>query len=186
MRTLTLYCLLFAVSFMAGCATVQVSQDYDPHADMLRSGTWHWRAPVQAATGDIRIDNPLLDKRIRRAVEDHLLDRQFVQVTGAPDVYLSYYLTIEQRIFNDTVYSTAGVGSYHHPWYGGFGTETRITVYDEGRLTIDIHLAGTGELMWRGVGIFRFSTQKTPQEAEEVTRNIVNNILSQFPPVGQP
>ena len=188
MRTLLLRtsAWLFGVLVMAGCSSVQVSQDYDPRAAMLPAGTWQWRAPVQPVTGDIRIDNPLLDKRIRHAVENHLLGRKFSQVAGKPDFFLSYHLTIEQKILNDTVYSTAGVGSYYYPWYGGVGTETRIRQYDESRLTIDIHFAGTGELMWRGVGTFRLRTYKTPEEAAEAMRSIVDKILSQFPPGGQP
>ena len=182
MRTLTFSRLLFAVLVMAGCASVQVSQDYDPHADMSRYGTWQWRDLVQAATGDIRVDNPLLDKRIRRAVEIHLVGRNISPASGKPDLYLTYHLVIEQKILSDTYYSTVGVGSYYHPWYGGVGTETRIRQYDESRLTIDIYSAGTGDLLWRGVGRFRLRTHKTPEEAAEATRRTVDKILFQFPP----
>ena len=184
-RALTLINLLFAVLTMAGCATVQVSQDYDPHADMSRYGTWQWRDPVQGSTGDIRIDNPLLDKRIRHAVDNHLANRNIDPAQGRPDLYLSYHLTIEQKIQSDSYYSTVGVGSFYHPWYGGIDTETRIRQYDEGHLTIDIHSADTGELMWRGVGVFRLKTHKTPEDAAEATQKIVDKILLQFPPGGQ-
>jgi hypothetical protein len=187
MRTLLLRtsAWLFAVLVMAGCSSVQVSQDYDPRAAMLSAGTWQWRVPVQPVTGDVRVDNPLLDKRIRRAVENHLSGRKFSQVAERPDFYLSYHLTIDQKIVNDTVYSTAGVGGYYHPWYGGVGTETRVWQYDESRLTIDILSALTGELMWRGVGTFRLRTYQTPEKAAEAMRSIVDKILSQFPPGGQ-
>jgi hypothetical protein len=182
MRSLTRNLLLLVVFAMAGCTTVQVSQDYDPHADMSRYGTWQWRDPVQVATGDIRVDNPLLDKRIRHAVENHLAGRNISPASGQPDLYLTYHLVIEQKIQSDTYYSTVGVGSYYHPWYGGMGTETRIWQYDESRLTIDIHSADTGELMWRGVGTYRLRTHKTPEEAAAAAQKTVDKILSQFPP----
>ncbi len=182
MRTLRSTILFFAVLAFTGCATVQVSQDYDPHANMSRYGTWQWRDPVQGATGDIRIDNPLLDKRIRHAVDNHLTSRNIGPARGRPDLYLSYHLTIEQKIQSDIYYSTVGVGSFYHPWYGGIGTETRIRQYDESRLTIDIHSADTGALMWRGVGVFRLRSHKTPEEAAEAIRKIVDKILFQFPP----
>jgi hypothetical protein len=185
MRTLVFCRLLFAVLAIAGCATVQVSQDYDPQADMSRYATWQWRNPVQAATGDIRIDNPLLDKRIRHAVDNHLRDRGISQTPGQPDLFLDYHLTIEQKINSDTYYSTVGAGSYYHPWYGGLGTETRIRQYDECRLTIDIYSAGKGNLMWRGVGSFWLRAHKTPEEAAIATRKIVDRILYQFPPVAR-
>ena len=182
MRISTVTVLFLAVVAFSGCATVQVSQDYDPHADMSRYGTWQWRDPVQAATGDIRIDNPLLDKRIRHAVEAHLASRNINPSQGHPDLYLSYDLTIEQKILSESNYSTVGVGSYYHPWYGGIGTETRIRQYDESRLTIDITSADTGALIWRGVGVFRMRTYETPEDAGEATQKLVNKILYQFPP----
>jgi hypothetical protein len=185
MRILRSNILIFAVLAFSGCATVQVSQDYDPHADMSRYATWQWRHPFQGATGDIRIDNPLLDKRIRHAVDNHLTGRRMVPAQERPDFYLSYHLTIEQKIQSDSYYSTVGVGGFYHPWYGGMGTETRIRQYDEGRLTIDIHSADSGALVWRGVGVFRLRTFKTPQEAAGATQEIVDQILYQFPPGGQ-
>jgi hypothetical protein len=186
MKTLTLSVLFIGVLVFSGCASVQVSQDYDLHADMSRYGTWQWRDPAQTATGDIRIDNPLLHKRIRHAVDKHLSSRDISPAQGRPDLYLSYQLTIEPKIQIDTHYSTVGAGSYYQPWYGGIGTETSIRQYDESRLTIDIYSADTGALVWRGGGGFRLRTHKTPQEAAEATRKIVDKILYQFPPGARP
>ncbi|MCB2146502.1 MAG: DUF4136 domain-containing protein [Deltaproteobacteria bacterium] len=186
MRPLILYPLMVVVLALTGCTSVQVSQDYDPHADMSRYGTWQWRDPVQAATGDIRVDNPLLDKRIRHAVENHLASRNLNHSPGKPDLYLTYHLTIEQKIQSDTYYSTMGLGGFYHPWYGGVGTETRILQFDESRLTIDIQSANTGDLLWRGVGTYRLRTYKTPEEAAAAAQQTVDKILFQFPPSRQP
>lgn len=185
MRTLVPGILLLTAVVLAGCTTVRVSQDYDPHADLSRHGTWQWQDPVQPSTGDIRIDNPFQDRRIRRAVENHLAGRNLSRGGGRPELYLAYHLTIEQKIQSDTYYSTMGVGSYYHPWYGGYGAETRIRQYDESRLTIDIHGADTGELLWRGVGTFRWKSYKTPEAAFEDVQKTVDKILWQFPPGGQ-
>ncbi len=170
---------------LAGCSMVRVSQDYDPEADLSRFGTWQWREDAQALTGDIRADNPLLNKRIRRAVENHLRGRNINSVRGRPDLFLTYHLAIENKIYSDTYYSTMGIGGYYHPWYGGVGTETRIRQYDESRLTIDTHAADTGDLLWRGVGIYRLRSYETPQEAAEAIQKTVDRILGQFPPGGQ-
>lgn len=182
MRPLKSAFSIFALIVLTGCTTVQVSQDYDPQTDHSLSGTWHWRELVQPLTGDIRADNPLLDKRIRGAVENHLSSRRFTQDRDNPDLYLTYHLAIEQKILSDTVHTTVGVGSYYHPWYGGIGTETHIRQYDESRLTIDIHSAETGGLVWRGVGVYRFRTYQTPQDAAAAAQSTVDKILFQFPP----
>lgn len=184
MQVLATTALFMAVTALVGCSGITVSQDYDPHADLSRYGSWQWRQPVQPQTGDVRADNPLQNNRIRKAVKTHLLNRQFDQTSGRPDFYLSYHLAIEPRIRADTVHTTVGVGRYHYPWYGGIGTETRIRQYDQSRLTIDIYSAGSGDLVWRGVGVYRLRTYKTPQEAVAATQQTVDKILSQFPPSG--
>ena len=175
-----LSCFVFIV--LSACTTVKVNQDYDPQTDLSRQGSWQWREPVQTPTGDIRIDNPLLDQRIRQAVRNHLQGRNIRYADDRPDLYLIYHLVIEPKIQSDTYHTTVGVGRYHSPWYGGIGTETRIRQYDESRLTIDIHRADTTGLIWRGVGTYRLKTYKTPQEAAIAVQKIVDKILYQFPP----
>ena len=186
MRSLYRTILLLTALTLGGCSTVEVSQDYDVHADLSHYGTWQWRDAVQPKTGDIRADNPLLDKRIRRAVANHFAGRHFDETTETPEIFLSYHLTIERKINSDTTYSSVGVGGFYYPWYGGIGTETRIWQYDESRLTIDIEDARTGELVWRGVGVYRFKDYKTPQEAEAAIQQTVDRILQQFPPPNTP
>jgi hypothetical protein len=185
MRLFTLFIPLVLMFSLVGCSSVRVSQDYDPLADLSHYGTWQWRASVQPSTGDIRVDNPLLDRRIRAAVERHLAARNVQKTDDRPEIYLSYHLAIEPRIRSDTVHTTVGVGSYYHPWYGGIGTETHIRQYDEKRLTIDIHSVDSGDLVWRGVGIYRLRTYKTPQDAAVAVQSTVDKILVQFPPAGQ-
>ena len=177
--------VVFLGILLAGCSSVQVSQDYDLHADLSKFGTWQWKYPVQVATGDIRVDNPLLDRRIRRSVEKHLSGRNIMLAGETPELYLVYNLAVERQIYSDSYYSSVGVGSYYHPWYGGIGTETRIYQYDESRLTIDILSSGTDALLWRGVGTYRFKTYKTPQAAAEAIQKTVDKILMQFPPADQ-
>ncbi len=185
MRPLAATAVLVVLIALAGCATVQVNQDYDPRADFSGYATWQWRDPVQPSTGDIRADNPLMDKRIRRAVENHLFSRFLNQAEDRPDFYLAYHLAIEPRIQSDRFHTTLEVGPYYHPGYGGFGTETRIRQYDESRLTIDIHSADTGDLVWRGVGTYRLKTYKTPQQADAAAQARVDKILLQFPPTAR-
>jgi hypothetical protein len=179
MRAFSIAILLL---FLCACANVQVSQDYDPLVDLSQYGSWQWREAVQPPVGDLRIDNPLLDRRIRTAVGNHLESRGIVLASERPEIDLSYRLDLERKIESDTMYSTVGVGRYYHPWYGGIGTETRIRQYDESRLTIDINDADTGQLLWRGVGTYRFKTHKTPQDAAAAMQKIVDKMLNQFPP----
>jgi hypothetical protein len=175
--------LLVAVFALAGCASVQVSQDYDPRAVAYRHGTWQWEESIQPATGDLRVDNPLLNNRIRRAIETHLAGRDIHQSQQQPDLHLTYRLSIQPKIQSYSSYSTMGVGYYHYPWYGGIDADTCIYQYDECQLTIDIKAADTKTLLWRGTGIYRLRTYKTPDAAAEDMQRTVDRIIAQFPPV---
>lgn len=184
MKPLTAVVMAIAVLLAAGCTPVQVSQDYDLQAELSHPGTWQWRYRQQPATGEIRVDNPLLDKRIRRAVETHLARRDITRVDANADLLLSYYLNITRRLYNDTVTTDMGVGGYFYPWYWGVGTETRVYQYDQSELIIDIHAADTNALIWRGVGAYRYRSYDSPEAAAEAMQTIVDRILAQFPPGG--
>jgi len=173
--------LLVALAMLAGCAGVQVSQDYDPQAASYRYGTWQWGEPSQPATGDLRVDNPFLNDRIRQAIENHLAGRNIVQ-SLQPDLYLSYRLTIQPKIQSYTSYPTLGAGYYSYPWYGGYDADTQVYQYDECQLTIDIKAADTKSLLWRGTGIYRLKTYNTPDAAAADMQETVDRILAQFPP----
>ena len=92
--------LLFPmVVFLASCASVRVSEDYDPDEDFSGYQTFTWLPVPQKPTGDYRVDNPLLDTRIRAAVERNLGSRGYRKVEDrAPDFYVAYHLGIEQKL----------------------------------------------------------------------------------------
>lgn len=182
MRSFIVAVTLIGLTTLVGCSTVQVSQDYDPAIDLSRYATWQWREAVQPKTGDLRADNPLLDQRIRHAVEDHLAGRNIRLSPSQPDFYLTYHLAIHPKIESESYPASVGVGSYYYPWYGGFGAETRIYQYDECQITIDFQAADTGNLLWRGSGVYRYRSYKTPEAAAEDTRKTIDKILAQFPP----
>lgn len=178
----TLLLLLAALLSVFGCTAVTVSQDYDTDADLSGYDSWGWRVLEQPPTGDARIDNPLLDQRIRSAVDNHLAGRNINPADTLPDLLLSYHLAIERKIYSNTYASSMGVGGYYRPWYGDVGTETRVYQYDQCRLIIDIVSAQTGNLLWRGEGVYLFTTYQTPQEASAAMQQIVDRIVEQFPP----
>ena len=60
---------LLIVVILGGCAGLRVSQDYEPDTDFSTYGTFAWKSTDQPPSGDIRIDNPLVDGRVREAVE---------------------------------------------------------------------------------------------------------------------
>jgi hypothetical protein len=164
-----------------GCSAVTVSQDYEIGADFSKYRSFDWVSAEQPRTGDIRVDNPLLDARIRKAVEQTLTSKGYRKKTdGPPDMRVAYHLTIRSRIEGDTFRSGFGYGYY--PYWGGAGFETTIRQYDEGLLVIDIGDAAENRLIWRGTGTRRVTEKASPEKTTRIVNQTVTEILNQFPP----
>ena len=158
-----------------------VSQDYEIGADFSKYRTFDWVSPRQQQTGDIRVDNPLLDARIRSAVEQVLISKGYRKKTdGRPDMRVAYHLTIRSKIEGDS-YRT-GIGYGYYPYWGGTGFETTVRQYDEGMLVIDIGDAAENRLIWRGTGTRRVTEKAGPEKTTRIVNQTVTEILNQFPP----
>lgn len=72
------------------CASPKVGYDYDRSAHFNDYRTYEWGPGTPQATGDPRIDNPLLDAHIRSAVVAELRSKGFTTpAQGKPDFYQS-------------------------------------------------------------------------------------------------
>ncbi len=174
-----------AVIFFSGCSGVQVNQDYDPATDFKPLQAYRWAAEIQAATGDLRIDNPLRDSRIRAAVERLLQDKGYVKATeAAPSFLVRYQYVLRRKIESDGAGGGIGFGIGSFGRHGGIaiGTGSGVRENDEGSLTIDFVDAASEKLLWRGTGSQRFREYDDPQKTSRDINTLVEEILAQFPP----
>jgi hypothetical protein len=170
---------LLALLLAPACASVRVSVDYAEQEDFSTYRTFTWLPRPQERTGDYRIDNPLLDERIRSAVERNLAAKGYQQVVDrAPDFYVAYHLRIEEKI---DVY-TVNRGYVDYWGYYVAVPETRVRQYDEGSLVIDIADARKKQLTWRGVAVGRVREDPTPEQTTKRVDEAVSEILERFPP----
>ncbi|MEE4112569.1 MAG: DUF4136 domain-containing protein [Desulfobacteraceae bacterium] len=179
------FAVFAATLVLGGCSGVQVNQDYDPATDFSSMGAYRWESETQAKTGDLRIDNPLRDTRIRAAVARQLADKGFVQSTDGNATFLvRYQYTLRQKIESDGAGGGIGFGIGSYGRHGGvaIGTGSNIREYDEGVLTIDFVDAASQHLLWRGTGYQRFREYDDPQKASRDINTLVEKILAQFPP----
>jgi hypothetical protein len=178
------------MTFLAiGCSGLKVSQDYDKSTDFSRLNSFAWKSDTQEKTGDIRVDNPLLDSRIREAVEQALVGSGFRQASeGTPDFYIDYKLSIRSRVGSDGVNTSVGFGvgsgSRSSGSFGGIGISSGggVQEWDEGTLVIDITDKETQDLLWRGTATRRVARHATPEETTESVNEMVAKTLAQFPP----
>jgi hypothetical protein len=177
--------LLLVVMLVVGCSSVKVSQDFDPSKNIAAMKTFAWKAKTQPPTGDIRVDNPLLDARIRDAVERSLTDRGYQKQTETtPDFYIVYKYVIQRKLDSDGPQTGIGFGIGSFGSAGGIGisTGTSVSEHDEGLLVIDFLGPDNGELLWRGNGTRRVYQHSDPARTTQRINEMVDKIMTQITP----
>ena len=177
--------LSLVLIFCAGCSTIRVSQDYDPDADFTGLSTFAWKSDKQPETGDILLDDPLIDQRIRMAVEQTLEVNGYTKTDrDSADFLVAYELGIRQKIKSDNMSSGIIVGTGHRGTFGsiGIGTGGEVETYDQGLLFIDVLDPKSGKLLWRGKGTDIVREHPDQEETTRQINEIVEKILAQFPP----
>jgi hypothetical protein len=139
----------------------------------------------QPKTGDIRVDNPLLDDRIRSAINDALSKKGYRETSQeTPDFYVVYTYQIRSKIESNNVTVGLGFGGGSVGSFGAVGIDSggNAREYDEGLLVIDLNDASKESLLWRGMGTTPINQHTDPEENVKEINAWVEKILSQFPP----
>ena len=184
MKKMCIAILATAIVF-SGCSGVQVYQDYDPATDFKSLQAYRWAAETQEKSGDLRIDNPLRDSRIRVAVERLLPSKGLVKATdSAPVILVRYQYTLDRKIESEVGSGGFGFGIGSFGRHGGiaFGTGNSVREYEESALIIDFVDAASETLLWRGTGRQRFREYDDPEKTSRDINTLVEKILEQFPP----
>ncbi len=181
---LTKYIVLVSMfSMLAGCSGISVSQDYEQGYDFAALKTFAWKPNDDKEYG-VK-DNELVDKRIRKAIVDQLSKKSYVFVESAtPDFFISYDLTIKQKITSSGVSGGVSLGRSSHGGFGGIGISSgsQVRAYDQGTLLIDIIEPLDDKLIWRGVSTQTVYGHSSPDESKENINETVEKMLEQFPP----
>jgi hypothetical protein len=182
MKKFILLLIVWAVA--AGCSRVQVSQDYDLGMDFYKYQFFSWRSTEAKESSDIRINNPLLQKRIVTAINQSLSEMGYISDDLRPDFLVDYDVSISTKIESYPFTTSYGYGFGAYRDFGGglLITSPEINQYDVGMLVIDIYDKETNQLVWRGTGSEIVTTHSTPEQTTELVQRMVHAILSQFPP----
>ena len=174
---------LLLTCMLAACSGVKVSQDYVQGYNFTRLKTFAWKPNDNNEYG-LR-DNALVDKRIRTAIENQLTARSYVLTSsGVPDFYVSYKVTVEQKLSNSGVSSGVTLGRSSAGGFGGvsLSTGSRVSSYDQGTLLIDFTEPLEDQLIWRGVSTQAIDDHLDPEESTVIINETVAKMLDQFPP----
>ncbi|BCA52967.1 hypothetical protein W02_01070 [Nitrospira sp. KM1] len=167
--------LIFAVT---ACGAPKIGYDYDHTANFRGYRTFEWGPEQQQVSGDARIDNTLLDTRIRTAVADELRAKGFsIPINGEPDFYVAYHAGLKDMMKGASTQNYIGDMSH-----GTYTTINDIQAYKEGTLLIDIVDAGSKQLVWQGSALAEVSPGMTPEERDKRIHYIIHGMLEHFPP----
>jgi hypothetical protein len=185
MRALVVLLALGALLVAGGCSQVSVQTDFDPKADFTALKTYSWYNAEQPKEGDPRLDNPLLDQRVRSTVETVLNAKGYVKDDVNPDFWLVYHAAVSKEIGTTTTTSSSTYGGYYGWYYVSspvwVETPTMYT-YNQGTLILDIVDAKAEKLIWRGSAQANVDNPETQQQRKNLMNEAVNGMLSKFPP----
>lgn len=189
LRRLSPLCCLTLFLLLYGCSPVQVRTDYDAGADFSAIRTYSWK--TVNVSGDALADNPLLYKRIVRAIDRYLQGRGYQRAeAGTADVLFAVHALTKEKM---RVTDWGGPrGYYRDPWYdpwwgrGAYGGRVDVSYYTEGTLVIDIVDRSRHELIWRGLGTAVVHEYSSPEKMEKAVNEYVAEIMDRFPPGYKP
>jgi uncharacterized protein DUF4136 len=184
-------CAFLLMASVAACAAPKIGYDYDHSANFSAYHTYEWMSGKQEATGDRRVDNSLVDIRIRTAVGAQLRIKGYAtSVDGKPDFYVAYHVGVKDLTPNvSTQYYSDGMagkaftesadtrsaGSAHP-------TDSQAQSHIAGSLLVDIIDAASNKLVWRGTAGGEVDPGLTSEERDERIRTIVHEMMAHFPP----
>ena len=195
MKRSSLYLATFLTVFsVAGCATMSVKTDYDRNRQIPGVRTFAWVEQPEKPVRNPIVQNSLMDKRIKRAVERELEDLGYEKDLEKPALLVVYHTGLEDKVdVSPWGYGHGGYygrrygrgygghandyGGYYGRGYGGGGSYLRT--YKEGTLILDFVDPETMQLIWRGWATGAFDD---PENAAMYVNKAVRKILKKFPP----
>ena len=171
-----------------GCATINVTHDYDPEFDFSRVETYDWM-PIPEKSQY----NELTVKHIKLAVNRELGAKGLRMTSENPQMLIAIHGGKERRVdvqewgyaYDDRNYQSWGTWHRRDPFLTPGGTDrleyrrgTDTYEYDVGTLIIDFVDAQKKSLIWRGTASGVVDPGKTAEQVNESVRRLLEN----FPP----
>ncbi|BDU73922.1 DUF4136 domain-containing protein [Mesoterricola silvestris] len=181
MRILASSLVVLALSL--GCAGPEIRFDYDARANYQAYQAYDWYAAPKAAAG-----NPILDNRVRRAVEAELAQRGFRRETSAdPQFLVTYYPAFAARRRSRGAVSI-GLGMGGGPVGLGLGLAAPLGARSSGQVTsivLEIKDFKTSQLVWKAAAEDVLDGSESPEDADAAVTEAVRKMLKRFPPTSK-
>ena len=169
-----------AVLMLAACAKTP-DIDYDKSVDFNNYKTFAWMPQATLANADNYQISPLMEQRVREAVNTQLQAQGMSLVDeSSADVLLNYHASVDTKIDSDTF--NVGYGARWNYWGLGYNTQTTTHEYEVGTLILDVIDRESNQLVWRGAREGGLKKHQSSEQRTEALNKAVATILSGFPP----
>jgi len=184
MKGLFVLLVMGAVLLAGGCSQVLIQSDFDPSANFSALKTYAWYEAEQPKTGDIRLDNPMLDAQIRASIEKALNAREYNKVDADPDFQLVYHVVVSKEL-EVTTTSTPVYPSGYYGWrYVAapvWVERPAVYTYDQGTLIVDVIDARNQKMVWRGSIQAELNRTATPEQRAKRLDAAVTKMIAEIP-----
>jgi len=174
----------------SGKAPMKVGWEYDPAATFSGPRTYAWVPGPQERTGDPRVDDKSVDRRIRQAVDAQLAAQGFASVP--PDqatFWVGYHVLLIDQIQTTTTRRYYG---HNRSWGGDAGLDLGWQLagapasyqwrYDVGTLTVFIEAPATQRPIWQGFAQAQIEPSDDWDTRDARLAKAAASILEKFPP----
>ena len=173
------YLNLTALACLGVAAFAQdVQFDYDRSANFGQYKTYQWIDYKRVDVGD-----QLLDRDIKRAVDEQLAGKGLRRVESGGDLLIGYQAAISQEKQFDGIGTGWGGGPGFGPWGAGWG-DNRVTssTIDIGKLTVGLFDPATKQLVWRGAASKTLDIKKDPDKNYRNLERAMAKLFRNYPP----
>jgi Domain of unknown function (DUF4136) len=177
MRFARFITLLQALSVMAVCAYGQdVHYNYDRSTNFGSYKTYQW---VDLPG---RVPDELIDRDIKRSIDEQLAQKGLSKVEKGADVYIGYQTVIDlEKGINLSAWGTRGGPA----GWGGLNSATvtgQTSTIPVGVLLVDLYDPAKKQLIWRGDASDSIDLQKDPDKNYKKLQKAMKKLFKNYPP----
>lgn len=179
---LTGFLITGTLAGLAGCSGPSVQYDYDASANYSGYKSFDWMAePPAGAPQAGGFDNPIMNDRVRRAVDAELSAKGFrLEPSADPDFLVRYYPRREPSRSSQVHLGVGfGMGPLGLGVAGPVGDPHREAM---GAIVLEIQDYRSRKLVWKATAPGALRGSDTPQEADQDVTEAVRGMLKRFPP----
>ena len=162
----------FSIIMTAFAYSQDVHYNYDRGADFASYKTYQW---VNLPEG---VTDQLIDRDIKRAVDEQLAQKGLIKVEKNADLYVGYQAAVGlEKGLN--LSNTGFAGS------GGWGDRTvqgQTSTIPMGLLLVDLYDPARKQLVWRGDATKTLDLKKDPDKNYKNLQKAMAKLFKNFPP----